>query len=153
MDMHFHSTAFGKHVMIDPKSLRLSAHRSTDEHDSCSSWCFVEQRNKSRLLGERDNKGDNKERMEGKVTSGGSKRYEKYKLLLEYLRVEMSGEADKNNIFNEQNRNYQTISQVCHNSNLYYREYNRECGRASLVLSIRCWNCHCENYQEQAFSL
>ncbi|KRY71999.1 hypothetical protein T4A_1067 [Trichinella pseudospiralis] len=77
MDMHFHSTAFGKHVMIDPKSLRLSAHRSTDEHDSCSSWCFVEQRNKSRLLGERDNKGDNKERMEGKVTSGGSKGYEK----------------------------------------------------------------------------
>ncbi|KRZ39866.1 hypothetical protein T4C_11141 [Trichinella pseudospiralis] len=71
--MHFHSTAFGKHVMIDPKSLRLSALRSTDEHDSCSSWCFVEQRNKSRLLGGRDNKGDNKERMEGKVTSGGSK--------------------------------------------------------------------------------
>ncbi|KRY72015.1 hypothetical protein T4A_10242 [Trichinella pseudospiralis] len=77
MDMHFHSTAFGKHVMIDPKSLRLSALRSTDEHDSCSSWCFVEQRNKSRLLGGRDNKGDNKERMEGKVTSGGSKGYEK----------------------------------------------------------------------------
>ncbi|KRY87234.1 hypothetical protein T4D_16694 [Trichinella pseudospiralis] len=57
MDMHFHSTAFGKHVMIDYKTPRLSAPHSTDEHDSCSSCCFVEQRNKSRLLGERDNKG------------------------------------------------------------------------------------------------
>ncbi|KRY83128.1 hypothetical protein T4D_5444 [Trichinella pseudospiralis] len=55
MDMHFHSTAFGKHVMIDPMTPRLSAHRSTDEHDSCSSWCLLEQRNKSRLLGGRDN--------------------------------------------------------------------------------------------------
>ncbi|KRZ64614.1 hypothetical protein T10_10982 [Trichinella papuae] len=33
----------------------------------------------------------------------------------------MSGEADKNNIFNEQNRNYQTISQNVEEIHLFFQ--------------------------------